>query len=369
MKNGKSARSSGFELLRIIMMLQIIFLHFCGIGDFKERSLALGGADEFLYYLTYLMSRCPVYVFVLLSGYFLCNKDVSMKYALGKAKDTYLSMAFYSIPMMCVAMPIAKLIVPQYFEHGAFFYILSGLFPFLGSTWYYMTLFIILLLCSPFIAKALKDISKKTYSAIVGVMFVLTCIWPMLCELEPFSDIFQIKNIMLLSDGKSLICFLFMYILGGWLGRYSKEIKLSPWICGAAFFVLGAANLGLLYLIPQWKDVAFWNNNPFAVLQAVALILLFGQLDFHSKAINAAAAVAMDVYLIHWMPGVREVFFGIYNANRLGDAKSPLFWVLVVLGGVVIFALCGCIGAVRMKIFDAVRKTVAAKKGQTAAAK
>lgn len=346
-------------------MLQVIFLHFCANGGFRERSLALGGTDEFLYYLTYLMSRCPVYVFMLLSGYFLCNREVDIKYSLSKAKDTYLSMIFYSIPIMCFAMPAAKLIMPQHFEHGFLYYIFSGLFPVLGSTWYYMTTFLIILLCSPFIAKALKDISKKTYSAIIGVMFILTCVWPMLCELEPFSEIFQIKNVMLLSDGKSLICFLFMYLLGGWLGRYSKDIKLSPLLCGVSFALLGLVNLGLIYLIPQWKDVAFWNNNIFAVLQAVALILLFGQLHFSSKAVNFAASVAMDVYLFHWMPGVREVFFGIYSAEKLGDAKSPIFWLTVILGGVLIYTICGCVGAIRLKVFKACSRIIATKSKKT----
>ena len=69
-KNQTKMRDSGIELLRIILMLQVVFLHVCDYGGYTKTAVHAGGSLEYIYKFLWLSSRCPVYAYILIFGYF-----------------------------------------------------------------------------------------------------------------------------------------------------------------------------------------------------------------------------------------------------------------------------------------------------------
>ena len=69
-KREGAMRESGIELLRIILMLQVVFLHICDYGEYSVYPPDKGGVDCLVYWIMMFMSRTTVYVYIALTGYF-----------------------------------------------------------------------------------------------------------------------------------------------------------------------------------------------------------------------------------------------------------------------------------------------------------
>ena len=67
-------RNPSIELLRILMMMQIIFLHVADYGDYSDVAQQMEGKVELTYWVIWLMCRCPVFMFVIITGYFMSTR-------------------------------------------------------------------------------------------------------------------------------------------------------------------------------------------------------------------------------------------------------------------------------------------------------
>ena len=93
----KKERQSGIELLRIIAMLQIIYLHVCDHGGMYNASASAGDLDGFLVAFVWSFCRAPVDVFIMITGYFMITAKFDIKKTVKRAGTTYGAMIFYSI--------------------------------------------------------------------------------------------------------------------------------------------------------------------------------------------------------------------------------------------------------------------------------
>ena len=156
-------RESGIELLRIILMLQIIFLHVSQYGEMRKYSVAAGGSRELLWWVVWLSCRCPVGLFFVIQGYFMCKSRATIQDNIKKAGKTHRIMLFYSLGIILV-MAVMKINEVSKTE------VITGLFPAASSTWYFMTNYIIIVLLSPFINIMLNKLSKKEYQILIFVL-------------------------------------------------------------------------------------------------------------------------------------------------------------------------------------------------------
>ena len=123
----KKERESGFKLLRILIMLEIIFLHVCGYGHYLDIIAYRFYNHYLLAYLVWFLCRCPVYVFMI---YFLVNAEMTKEKIVGRIKKIYAPMLFFSITIT---------IVGYYLRLWEFkdININKMFFPFASCTWYF----------------------------------------------------------------------------------------------------------------------------------------------------------------------------------------------------------------------------------------
>lgn len=152
-KTIEKTRDSGVELLRIILMFQVIFLHICDNG-FSVNHLEWGGIHELIYWVHHIFSRCPVYVFILISGYFSVTSKATMKSIWPKAKSIYSSALFYSIGVTFFLLILG---ISDIGKKD----ILKSFLPFTARTWYFISVYLIVLILSPVVNLALTRLSKK----------------------------------------------------------------------------------------------------------------------------------------------------------------------------------------------------------------
>ena len=93
----KTKRQSGIELLRIIAMIQIIFLHAYQYGLLHDASKAAGDIDGILVTFVWSLCRTPVDVFIMISGYFMITSQFDIKKTIRRGGKIYGAMIFYSI--------------------------------------------------------------------------------------------------------------------------------------------------------------------------------------------------------------------------------------------------------------------------------
>lgn len=344
-KNSK-IRESGIELLRILMMIQVIYLHVCKYGNWNKYAEKTGGMTELCYWFFWLLCRCPVYVYIAILGYFMVSKDISMKEMFTKIKSTYLVLFFYSMLITFVAILCGQLAFasPR---------MIKGFLPFFSRSWYFITLYILVLFFAPFLNKCLKVLTKKEYQIIILGLFIVLSIWPMLAKLPPIKDVVGVKLVISTEGGKSLYDFIFMYILGGYLFLHVRRNDKVRKRYLLAFITLGILNTLILYTYPDYQVVVGYNSNPLAILQVVCLILYFRELKFKSKTINAISKNNIGVYILHesafgrWL--IWNKALGMISINFYASKYYPIKIMLGIIG---IFIVCSFIEYLRQQFFE-----------------
>lgn len=343
-------RESGIELLRIISMLQVIFLHVCVYGGYSKIARHdLSRIHRLFFDLIYLSSRCPVYVYIVIFGYFSVKSNKTLGSIKGKIAKTYLPMLFYSLTIPFIGQALGLWQINDTAKARAFF-------PLTSKIWYFMTLYLLVLILSPFLNKALTALSKKEYTQLVVILFLLFSVWTVFAGLKQTSDVIKLDRVFETFDGKSLYGFIYMYILGGYLRLHVPCHNRAKFRYLAAFALLTIINFLLSHYVFSYNKVAAANDNPFIVLQGLCLVMFFRDLKFKSKAINYIASLNLGVYMIHEQFLVRNKIWNdwfkvLHQKSFYSTWKYPFKIILICL---IIFIACGAIERIRVWIFKGI---------------
>jgi Uncharacterized protein conserved in bacteria len=327
-------RKISIELLRIIMMLQVIFLHVSYYGGYASAAQSKGGISALLYWILWLNSRCPVYMFIIIMGYFLCESGTTLK--IDRFLKTYITMMFYSVGIVLVV----GIINPNYVNINWF---IRSVLPVMSKTWYFMSLYFLMLVISPYINKLISQLDKKEHLILLGICFAIFCVWQQMTILKPFDNVLSVKNVISTDGGKSLYDFIFMYLIGAFLRKY-KLFELRRGIYLLGFILAGAINILLVYIYPDpaIRTLVTNNDNFFVVIQCICLFRFFETMDSKKfkksgKLINYISAGNLGVYMIHEHPIIRKLIWEkIFRTNNNEAFYNSPFVILKIIGIIVI---------------------------------
>lgn len=287
----KTNRDSGIELLRILSALAVIILHFNGME--KALVFSSGLTHELLIVLE-SACICAVDVFIVISGYYLCLK----------AKRTW-DKPLYLFLLMSVINVSSYLI--KACVSGVDFDLITIIHWMLPPKNYFVTLYIVLYIISPFINIVLNRSSKKGRTVFIIVLFAIFSIYSTL------TDVYQLivhKEIMGVSPvgaygsqhGYTIIGFSLCYSLGAWLRLNNVIDRFKNWelIASVVFCIT------IIYLWCKGETIfcgSFENatsyTNPFVLLLSVLFVMLFARMQFHSIIINSLAKAAFVCFIFH----------------------------------------------------------------------
>ncbi len=114
-----------------------------------------------------------------------------------------------------------------------------------------------------------------------------------------------------------------------------------------------AVNYFTLFLFQQnsniLNDIAFFlsynqfhYNTPFAVVQSIALFLLFGTFQFKNRFVNRIASLMLGVYLIHELKPLTTILYswtGIYTGEMIYGKSIILHVFLITLSIFIVSAV------------------------------
>ena len=286
--SGTGNRNSSIELLRIFCMCGVIILHFNNVN--------IGGGLKFALHGNYILLNllesffiCAVNVFILISGYFYVDRN-------NRNLIKPIRLIFQLVVFQLLIYVLDTCI------NGSNITLSNFIYASIPRNWF-IILYVVLYVFSPFINAAINKLSLKNFRLILIISLIVFSFWNIAI------DVLQAKGIGTLSQastigasgdefGYTIVNFALMYLVGAYIKKREKNCHVKKWIC----FVVMALITVLIY---YWSTkasislIAWYYCNPLNIVLAVAVFLLFKDLKFQSRVINIFAKGAFTVFISH----------------------------------------------------------------------
>ena len=209
MEQVKKERQSNIELLRILLIIGVIILHY--------NNKTIGGGFEYvkyesiIFYILYILESvfiCAVNLFMLISGYFMCT---SYKRNLWKPIELVVQVILFSLGIYFFKI----ILKTDDFS-------IKSLFGRFVPANYFVILYIVVYFFSPFVNKLLYSLDNKQLKLFVITSVLLFSVYPTLVDI--FRELTGkewngLSSIGMYGSqwGYSVVNFLLMYILGAYI--------------------------------------------------------------------------------------------------------------------------------------------------------
>lgn len=335
-------RSSNFELLRILLIVFVIVLHYNdssrqGAFSFIENATTL---NKFFLYALESLSLCAVNAFLCLSGYFLSNRNnVNVR-------------KIIHVFTVLIAFRLFSYLLGAFVHHNIS---LSGLLNCFIPSNYYANLYCVVFCLVPFLNLITHKLDEKKHYTFIMILTILFSIIPTITDyfMVTFSSFRNpsVSAVSLYGNGRgfTVVNFILLYYIGGFIARknYSSLLK------ALATYVVSSILIFIMMIMNQSASIMYCNI--FIVLQAASLVVVFKNINCQSNIVNFMAKSVWEIFCIHGM------FMGLYCKkfpyNISSDTKSLVFHFVICVFGVFVCSLiwdkiCSVLLMPIEKIFD-----------------
>lgn len=324
-------RDSSIESLRLLLMFMIVVHHAVvhGLGlsglspMFRSVRVAIAPSDYLLYMSVNSVCICAVNCFVLISGFY------GLRPTLRKFGKLMFAVLFYTL-VFYVSWSIYK---------GGALNVLYSLMIFSHSPYWFIVDYLLLMAFAPLLNLMFERMSVRYVRMLLCVMLFVGCylgfIWKFVSN----------------PAGYNLFQFMTMYCIGRYVALHAYgriQWKRAGWL--VVFAAASAVTAVCMYLLAtHGKPALAWRmthyNNPLVMLAALSLFMVFKQLNFHSRAVNAVSASALAVYLFQSSPYIAEWYYSEVRCvaqwcGAAGAGLPLLGLILLMSAAMVVVSLC-----------------------------
>lgn len=349
----KKERQSNIELLRILAIIGVIVLHYNNPANGGGMKYAEQGSINFytLYFFE-SMFVCAVDLFMLISGYFMCN---SKRVNLWKPIELIIQVAVFK-----EAVYLLRVVM-----HSTPFSIKS-VFTSLIPANYFVILYCCVFVFSPYVNVLNGGLSQKNWRGLICIVIILFAVYPTVVDVlgELRSDEFiGLSSVGMYGSqyGYSIVNFILMYLIGAFL-RLGKP-KLLEWKTISLCVVL----LLDIVLMTAWARVnditgffterSAWEYcNPLVILEAVILFILFSRVKLGViKPVNILAEGVFSVFLLHGL------FLPHIQIERFVKGNVFIMVGHMIISAIIIYLICWIVHMIYHFIMDYVFKFLSDK--------
>ena len=198
--NLRKTRNANMNLLRIVSMLLIVFLHSIDHSGVLENAENCGTAMYFYVRFTYMLCQVCVNIYVMLSGYFLVNS----KFRLKKLVTLWMEAAFYSVVIRLIFMLTGA-------RPFSVISLVSCFVPILTGRYWFITIYVGMYMFFPFLNVLVRAMDRKQHALMNICLFGLFSLWS---SLHP--GIAGMNS----GGGWGLAWFAVLYLAAAWLWLY-----------------------------------------------------------------------------------------------------------------------------------------------------
>lgn len=277
----KTGRNSSIELLRILCLVLIFWMHASGSYENNEVS-------AWISIFASVIGNIGVSCFILISGYYGIRLDVK------KMMRLDLMLIFYSWTAL-----VFQLIWGNSLGGEA---VLSYIFPVIGKQSWYFTCYFALAFLSPFLNEMVGKLGKGRLKELLITMLVI------------FSGVTTVFFFDINEDGgKGIVHMILLYLIGRYIGAYRADKQYRTGKLVGIFALAAGVNFclnGALYVATGTVQNRYARDNTlFTIAEAVCLFLIFRNIYFENQVINRVAKHVPAVFMMEWL--LRE-FMAVY---------------------------------------------------------
>ena len=328
-------RQSNIELLRIILIILIVLHHICIHAGFSfERGVEY---PKIIIQLLGVGGKIGVDCFILISGFFMAN---SKKSVVEKTVKIWMEVLIYSVIFLVITFVMGRT------ELISRENLLYSLFPITTRHYWFISTYLVMLIFTPWINAMIANCDKTLIKQFIIVGGVLWIAIPTITN----------KNM----ESNELILFVFLYIVGAYIGMYGIGYKLSRLV----IILIGLILLTFLStIVIDYMEVSYSGLQPYElyfyapqrlniVIISVVILLLFLRIKIgFNKHINSIANHVFGIYLFHENVFNRTYLWrDIFRISTFGDKSYlPLYLFFVVI---VVIAVAILLDFFRLKLME-----------------
>ena len=278
-------RDSNLELMRLFAIFSVLMYHAISYYTINF------SPDNKYGYVFWLPFRTAVALFVMISGYYHIRFSIR-----GLSKLVCKTLVLF-VPIELTVCLLSG---------GGKFELLQCLFPISRGPYWYILQYLCLFMMAPVINTYLERVTAHQRLYLLGVLSFM-------------SIYFGLIGAEGMEDGKNIIHFLLLYVMGDTLFKYKHRLDNIKTVYFIFAFLL--INIGMvLYFSLTFTSPypATWslfdkNNGPFLLINAVVTFILFSRLKIKSRPINFFASSVLAIYIIQQEPFIANMITNVYH--------------------------------------------------------
>lgn len=336
-------RQSNIELLRLLSIFALLFLHFYvhslrhsevyaeQIGFWKNLPLVLCS-----------LTSLQVNIFVLISGWFGIHTTPK------KLLSFYVMCVFYGLLTYGISLPLGtafsiKDLAVNFIP-----------FSFASKEWWFANAYFFLVLLTPLFNKAIEYMTKREFIWVLCALTLINSYYGFFCH-QPIN-----------AYGDTFMQLMYAYFIGRYLALHVHvdTEKLRKWsgifsvVSVALYAFVWILNDNYLHIVNSFTFLL--RNNPWSMLNSIAIFLFFTTLRFENKTINWLAKGVFPVYLIHESMWIAAYWYK--GLNTIYDTHSSALAWLIITGLFSIYFVCVlCFDHLRSWITDPIVSKITTK--------
>ena len=329
-------RESNLELYRILVMLTIVAHHYVvnsGVMDLMKEDPT--SFRSLYYYIFGAWGKVGINCFVLITGYFMCKSNVTIR----KFLKLLLEVVFYMLTINAILIAVGKeqISVRELWNDFQIIFDVSQ-----GFT----SCFIIFYLFIPFLNVLVNNMTQRQHKCLVCLcLAVYTGI-----------STFLLGRV----EMNYVVWFCILYLISSYIRYYNPMNNWRwGWILGGAFSLSVLSIIVLIYLgnlfgksLPQYHFIND-SNKLMAVLLSVSLFMYFKDLKIpYSKVINRIAQSCFGVLLIHANSDAMRTWLWKDFLDVAGQYHTNTFMLHSILSVLGIYVVCTIIDQLRISYIE-----------------
>ncbi|MBQ7646655.1 MAG: acyltransferase [Clostridia bacterium] len=349
----RNDRIIGFDILKTIAVIFVLILH---INSYCMETTGMDN-DPVISYVPYLilegLAIPAVDIFVLIGSYLMLGKS---GVRISNLLKVYFSALFVGLIGLAAAAAVTDI--------GSVSAVLSCVFPFAFKGFWYVSIYLLLMLLSPFLNMLIEKLDNRRLIYVTAIILTVVVLLPTFVP----KQIFSFAN-----WGESrLPLFICLYFIAACIKRF--ELHKKSIITG--FAIWGSSTLILILLSVIWGiaakkwggvfvqsfDLLYDYSSLLVVLEAVGLFLIFCRIKDGSNAVkkisSKIAGCSLIIYIYHMHPIIKNMYVK-WNIFEWVNTDSGIIYIFEVFGVALAVLAAGVIVGIALnKIVSLVSKAV-----------
>ncbi len=327
-------RMANLELLRCVAMMMVVMLHYLGKGGLLPKLTEEGmSSTGIAAWLLEAFSTVAVNVYMLISGYVLCNASFRLRRLFGLLLQVWLYSVIFGVFAAAAGIVRETAVDTHYF--------LTLLFPVLMRHYWFVTAYVFLYLLLPFLGTALQKMAKRQMQLAIALFLTVFCLSKSILPLRLEMD----------SKGFDFLWYFCVFVTAAYIRRFGLPIlktrKRALCLYAVCSLLAFGGNMALQFIyirtgrLDNIQGLFMEYNHVLPFLAALGLFWAFVQTEVNDKitpVINKIAPHTLGVYLLHENMGLRYTWQKWLMADRISSVGELLFYSL---SAVVCVFVCG----------------------------